>query len=606
MFKEKKIITPSPISLTINGKKLGENSSVKGTKRRKKNAIIKPFIKQKRAEIIEEYNELEIQFKEEFHLMFRAYDDGVAYRFDTRINKPVVVNSEEATFNFVNNYSFYFPEEESIYTHFERTYQYVKLSSISQKQFCSTPVVIDIPTGPKIAITESALENYPGLFLQGTSGTGLLSKFAPLVLEVVAPERNADRNEIISNRTDYIAKTVGNRKFPWRVIVIAEKDGDLIESDLVYKLARECEIKDPSWIKPGKVAWDWWNANNIYGIDFVAGINSETYKYYIDFAAENNLDYIILDEGWSETTDVLKVAPNINMEELSSYASFKNVGIILWVLWKPLMDQMEDALDQYKKWNIKGIKVDFMQRDDQEMVNNYWEIARAAAKRKLLVDYHGAYKPAGLRRTYPNVITREGVKGLEWSKWSKDITPEHDLTIPFIRMLAGPLDFTPGAMINAQKENFNPVFTRPMSQGTRCHQLAMYVVYESPLQMLADSPSNYYKESEVITFLSVVPTVWDDTKVLDAKIGDYVVLARRSGQEWYLGAMTDWNARELKINLDFLESDKYRATIYQDGKNAHRYASDYKKIVKMVSPSDILTLKLSPGGGWVARLVPSK
>ena len=359
------------------------------------------------------------------------------------------------------------------------------------------------------------------------------------------------------------------------------------------------------WIslKPGKVAWDWWNWNNIYGVDFRAGINTETYKYYIDFASKYGIEYVILDEGWYKLGNLLNVVPEINVEELVTHGKAKNVGIILWVIWKTLDDQLEEALDQFVKWGVKGIKVDFMQRDDQWMVNYYYKIAREAAKRHLVVDFHGAYKPTGLIRTYPNVLTSEGVRGLENSKWSKDDpSPGHNVTIPFIRMLAGPMDYTPGAMINATTEQFQPIFNRPMSQGTRCHQLAMYVVYESPLQMLCDSPSNYLRELECMEFLSRVPTVWDDTRVLDAKIGEYILLARKSGNDWYVGAMTNWTARELEVDFSFLDAGNYNIEIYQDGINADRNAMDYKKVVRTVAKNEKLNIHLAPGGGWIARL----
>jgi alpha-glucosidase len=386
------------------------------------------------------------------------------------------------------------------------------------------------------------------------------------------------------------------------VLVIAEDDGDLIESEMVYKLSPENRIKDPSWIRPGKVAWDWWNANNIFGVDFRAGINTETYKYYIDFASRYGIEYIILDEGWSDTTDLFQVNPDIDLDELLEHARRKNVGVILWVVWKTLDDQLDEALDRFAEWGIKGIKVDFMQRDDQWMVNYYWKVAEAAARRKLLVDFHGSYKPAGLRRAYPNVLTREGVRGLEHVKWSEHPTPEHNLLLPFIRMLAGPMDYTPGAMINAQKNNFNAVFTRPMSLGTRCHQLAMYVVFESPLQMLADSPSHYLREEACVGFLAVVPTVWDETRVLDAKVGDYVLIARKSGEEWYVGAMTDWSPRELTMDLSFLPEGDFTMEFFQDGPNADRYASDFEQGRKAVSRDSKIRIRLAPGGGWAARI----
>jgi alpha-glucosidase len=316
------------------------------------------------------------------------------------------------------------------------------------------------------------------------------------------------------------------------------------------------------------------------------------------------LQYIILDEGWYKLGNVLEVVPEINMTELTAYAKSKNVGIILWVVWKTLDDQLIPALDQYSKWGIKGIKVDFMQRDDQLVVNFYHQVSRETARRKMLVDFHGGQKPAVMTRTWPNLISTEGVRGMEWSKWSADAEPKHNVTLPFTRMFLGPMDYTPGAMLNAQKVSFAQVFNRPMSLGTRCHQLAMYVVYESPLQMLADSPSNYLKEPDAMEFLGPVPTEWDDTKVLDARIADYVLVARRNGSDWYVGAMTDWTPRDLEIDFPFLPEGQFAMTSYQDGVNADRFASDYKMEKKSIDRSTRLKIHLAPGGGWAARILP--
>ena len=359
---------------------------------------------------------------------------------------------------------------------------------------------------------------------------------------------------------------------------------------MIFLLSEPCKIEDPSWIRPGKVAWDWWNFNNIYGVDFEAGLNTETYKYYIDFASANNIEYIILDEGWYELGDLFAINPEINMAELMAYGKEKNVGIILWVVWKTLDDQLAEIMPVFEEWGIAGLKVDFMQRDDQWMVEYYWKIAEEAAKRKFLVDFHGSYKPAGLHRTWPNVITREGVRGLEWNKWSDASTPEMAVTIPFIRMFAGPMDYTPGAMLNATQKDFKAVFANPMSQGTRVHQLAMYVVYESPLQMLADNPTHYMSEPECMQFLSSVPVVWDE----------YVIMARRSGYQWYVGAMTNWDEREFELDLSFLGERKFEATIWKDGLNAHRNAQDFVKESFIVDKSTKLKIKLAPGGGWAA------
>jgi alpha-glucosidase len=407
----------------------------------------------------------------------------------------------------------------------------------------------------------------------------------------------------VTERKDYIAMTAGTRSFPWRAFIITPDDAGLVESEMVYKLgAPPSPGADFSWVKPGKVAWDWYNANNLYGVDFRAGLNNDTYKYFIDFASENGIEYVILDEGWYNLGNVLDVADGFNIKELCDYAAEKNVGIILWVVWKTFYDQMDEALAQYEKWGVKGIKVDFMQRDDQWMVNYYHEVAARAAEHRMLVDFHGSYKPDGMERTWPNVITREGVKGLENNKWSYDITPEHDLILPFTRMVAGPMDYTPGAMVNKQKRDFTPVFYRPASQGTRVHQMAMYVVYESPLQMLADSPSNYKRNQECTTFISGVPVTWDETRVLSAKTGDYILIARRKDDVWYLAAMTDWDARTLVADLSFLRGGDYTWEIFKDGINADHHGEDYKHVTLSSGATDRMELSLAPGGGWVAKI----
>jgi alpha-glucosidase len=557
-------------------------------------------IPEKFAAIEDYYSELVIDFKGDYSVIFRAYDNGVAYRFQTSMNGELKIVSEQVIFNFAGTNHVYFPEEESFFSHNERTYLHEQLDTLSAERLGSLPVLV-ATTGPKVLIAESALRDYPGLWVKSSAGNTLRGTFPHYPLDSQL-QPNSDRDVPVTRYADYIAKTEGNRSFPWRILAIAREDGDLITNQLVFQLAGELQIKDTSWIKPGKVAWDWWNANNIYGVDFRAGVNTETYKYYIDFASRFGIDYIILDEGWYKLGDLLNVVPEMDVEALINYGKEKNVGIILWVVWKTLDDQLEAALDQFEKWGAAGIKVDFMQRDDQEMVNYYWKIASEAAKRKMLVDFHGAYKPSGLRRAYPNVITREGVKGLEWNKWSKDITPTHNLTLPFIRMVAGPMDYTPGAMINARPDNFRIVFTRPMSMGTRAHQVAMYVIYESPLQMMADSPSNYLKEPECVEFISGIPTIWEDTRVLEASVAEYLVLARKNGSNWYIGVMTNEKAREFTVDLSFLDEGDYSAEMIEDGINADRYGNDYRKVTRTISRVDSVTIKLAPGGGWAAKL----
>jgi alpha-glucosidase len=594
------LISPSSLSLKLgNGILLGEKPVVADIQRRTVDNIVYPTVKQKSEKIIDSFNELKLLFEGKYSLAVRAYNNGVAYRFETGFTGDITVVSEEASFNFAQQDTVYFPQEESFMSHNERLYKKLLLSQITPGSFCSLPVLVKTQSGIYVLVTEADLEDYPGLWLK-VNDKNTLSALLPGV--ALQEEQVNDRDIKVTKYADFIAQTKGTRTYPWRVMAIAEKDADLILNQLVFLLSKPLELKDVSWIKPGKVAWDWWNSLNIYGVDFKSGANTETYKYYIDFASHYGIEYIILDEGWYKIGDLASVNPDIDMEALMAYAREKNVGIILWVVWKTLDNQLEATLNRFEKWGVKGIKVDFMQRDDQWMVNYYQKIAMEAAKRKMLVDFHGSYKPTGLRRPYPNVITREGVRGLEHVKWSDLFIPGHEVTVPFIRMVAGPMDYTPGAMINAQKEDFRPIFTRPMSMGTRCHQLAMYVVYESPLQMLADNPSNYLKEPECMEFLKRVPTVWDESRVLQAKVANYIAVARRNKDVWYVGAMTDENPRELIIDFSFLDSSEYVIDSYQDGINANRYASDYERMTSYITPNQKTKIHLAPGGGWAARI----
>ena len=530
------------------------------------------------------------------------------------MNKKGTLKVKEETlfFNFAGNHHVDFPKEKSFQSHQERLYEYLPLADIQKGSFCSLPALVEIKEGPKLVLMEADLMDYPGLYLEGTgknSLTGLFPGYPLKEARVDLTKRGGDRNIPVLEYADYIAEIKGKRNLPWRVIAIADEDKELIHNQIVFKLATPLQLKDTSWIKPGKVAWDWWNYNNIYSVDnypvaFKAGVNTETYKYFIDFAALYKIPYVILDEGWYQLGDIMKINPDMDMEAILANAKKKKVGVILWVIWKTLDDQLQEALQKFAAWGVKGIKVDFMQRDDQPMVNYYYKIAKAAAKHKLLVDFHGSYTPRGMRRAFPNVITREGVKGLENYKWKSGLGPDHELTIPFIRMVSGPMDFTPGAMINVQGKSFHPMWNRPMSKGTRSRQLAMYVVYESPLQMLADSPSNYLMEPECMEFLARVPVVWDETRCLKGKIGDYIAVARRSGKEWYVGAMTDWEARDMNLVMDFLGKGNYQMEIYRDGINAHRRGIDFKRIRKKIKQGESLKIHLAPGGGWTARIYP--
>jgi alpha-glucosidase len=601
-FKGKALLQDSQLSINIDHVELGLNPKVASARESSSDRVLEPPVRQKFAKIRDHYNQLRLEMAGGWTVVFRAYNEGAAYRLETALPQAQVhVYNEEAIFHFTADDTVYYPSEESFFSHNERKYLPQTISQIAPASLATLPAVVDPGDGVKVAIAESDLEDYPGLWLHGTSGAALAATFPPYPLK---QQLEKDRDFKVVESADYIAVTRGTRTFPWRVIAIAEKDGDLLTNQLVWLLEKPSQVEDTSWIKPGKVAWDWWNANNVYDVDFKAGINTQTYKYYIDFAAKYGIPYIIIDEGWYKLGNVLDVVPDMNIAEITAYGKQKNVGVILWVIWKTLDDQLIPALDQYQKWGVKGIKVDFMQRSDQLLINYFHKVSSETAKRKMLVDFHGCQKTATMTRTWPNLISTEGVRGLEWDKWSAETDPLHDVTLPFTRMFLGPMDFTPGAMLNAQKVSFAPIFNRPMSLGTRCHQLAMYVVYESPLQMLSDSPSNYLREPKIMEFLGPVPSVWDETKVLGGRIAEYVVVARRSGKEWYVGAMTNWTPRELEIDLSFLPDGNYSMTAYQDGINANRYGSDYQQVKNQVNQTTKLKLKLAPGGGWAARIQP--
>ncbi len=596
------LLEGATLSLDVEHKKLGLQPRVNSAKQRSNDQVVEPVIRQKFAKIRDHYNELRLTMEGGYAVAFRAYNEGVAYRFETTLpEKQVKIYGEEANFNFPTNFVVYYPQEDTFYSHNERKYLPQHLSEIAPMFIATLPAVVDVRGGAKLAIAESDLSDYPGLWLRGGAPQfSLNATFPPYPLK---EQQTSDRDYKIVEAADYIAVTSGTRTFPWRVLGIADHDGDLITNQLVYLLESPSKIEETSWIHPGKVSWDWWNDWNIDGVDFHAGINTKTYEYYVDFASKYGLPYIILDDGWYKLGDLLQVNPDLNMEELVSYAKQKNVGLILWASWKTLDDQLSPALDKFEKWGIKGIKVDFMQRSDQIMINYFDKVCREAAKRHMLVDFHGDQKPAVMTRTWPNLINTEGVRGMEWSKWSWESEPAHNISLPFTRMFLGPLDFTPGAMRNATKETFAPIMSQPMAMGTRCQQLAMYVVYEAPLQMLSDSPSNYLREPEAMEFLAAVPTVWDETKVLDAKMSQYVLLARRNRSDWYVGAMTDWTPRDLEIDFSFLGDGDFKIDSYEDGVNADRNASDYRKTTtKQISRTTKMKIHLAPGGGFAARI----
>ena len=597
-----------------DGSKFGGLEQVKKASTRGVDQTIKAIL-YKKAEVVDKFNELTLKFKE-FSLVFRAYDDGMAYRFVSHKEDPYNVDHETAEFNFAkdwNMWAAYVAQhteslESQYYNSFENTYSYTPLSSWNKERLAFLPLMVEGPRGKKVVVTESDLIDYPGMYLYNEKGDNNLSaRFAPYPNEVRQGGHNNLQLEVQS-RQPYIAKCVGNEKFPWRIIAVSEDDVQMADNDMVYRLARPADTTIGwNWVKPGKVAWDWWNDWNIAGVDFKSGINTETYQHYIDFASANGIEYVILDEGWAVNgaADLFQVVPEIHLEKLVKYASERNVGLILWAGYWAFDRDMEKVCKHYSNMGIKGFKIDFMDRDDQHMVQFHQRAAMTAARYKLMVDFHGTYKPSGLNRTYPNVINYEGVHGLEQMKWSPASVDQvtYDVTFPFIRMMAGPVDYTQGAMRNATRSNYHPVYNEPMSQGTRCRQLAQYVVFESPLNMLCDSPSNYSKETECMEFISTVPTVWDETRALCGEVGKYIAMARRSGEEWYAGGMTDWNERTLTLDLSFLPQGVYSVELYRDGVNADRRASDYKKEVFDLPLNGLLKVKMAPGGGFAAKIV---
>jgi alpha-glucosidase len=598
----KEMMNIGPIGMEVEGMDpFGDSPRFRKANYREFDEVIHPVVREKRSEVRDNYKEIEIIFRDPFRVIFRAYDDGIAYRIKSDLEGDIKVVNEQSGFSFLEDAKVYYPTDESFFTHSERAYDFLDISAIGPDMMSSTPFLVEMKDGKSVLVTEVDLQDYPGMYVYGDTKQDLRFnvKFPHYVTKTVL---NRDRDVKPVERAAYLAETDGNRFFPWRLAAFYSEEKEILGSDIVYRLSPDCRLDNTGWIKPGKVSWDWWNACNNKNVPFRSGVNTETYKYHIDFAADFGLDYIILDEGWSTPSDLFEINPDVNMAEICSYAEEKGVGIILWVLWNALDNDIDRALDQFARWGVKGIKVDFMQRDDQWMVNYYWRVSRAAAEREMLVDFHGAYKPAGLRRAYPNMITREGVKGLENNKWSREISPDHDCTLPFIRQFAGPMDYTPGAMRNAGRDDFHISFYRPVSQGTRAHQLALYVVFESPLQMLADAPSSYYEEPLSMEFLADVPVVWDETIPLFGKVSDYAGVARRSGNDWFIGAITDWDPREFNVDLVFMPEGEYEIIEFEDGINADRHAEDLKKEIRIINNTGSINIKMAPGGGYAAIL----
>lgn len=608
-FDSKLIVSPSEIDLTLQGKKtLRTNATLKKASLKQIRETIIPGVAEKRKLIPDNYNELTLLFKQSFAVIFRAYDDGVAYRFQTMFKDSVVIEDETAVFNFPENHSVYYPEvvkrqdADIFHTSFEEPYKFKTLDSIGESNTLFNPVLVYPKQSPRLLITESDIEDYPGMFLTGNNRQQLKGKFAPYPLKEKMTE-GGYQQYLVTERAEYIAKTKGTRKYPWRVIAIAEQDKDLPGNDIVYRLASPSRIGDASWVHPGKGTDEWIIGTNVFNVPFLSGVNTNLYKYYIDFAKRFGFDRIMMDAGWSDTKDLFKIDPNINMNEITAYAKEKGIKISMWTLALTLDAQLEAALQQFQKWGVDFIMTDFMDRDDQKMVNFYYRVAEACARYKIMIMYHGAYKPAGFGRTFPNAITRESVLGSEYNVWSDKPTPDHNLMLPFIRMVAGPMDYEPGILDNATKKTFRPIEEKVMSAGTRCHQLAMFVVYESPMQIFSGNPSQGFMEPAFMELLGSIPTVWDETKIINGKVGEYIITARKKGDDWYIGSMSNWQPRELKLSLDFLDNaTEYNAVICEDGINADRYASDYKMSETKLTNKDAVTIKLAPGGGFLLRL----
>ena len=548
---------------------------------------------------------------QQYSVEFRADDDAAAYRITVNGKKPLTIDSETAEFNFADDYQAFIPYvndnrsgERYCYS-FESYYDEQPLSKMFTDSLAINPLAVRLPEGKLAVVADMGAVDYPGMFLLKNGAHGLKAAFAPYPTEETIGGY-ARLNLIPTRRASYIAKDVKGA-LPWRIVLVTRQDRQLLTAQLPERFGPQCQIADTSWIKPGKVAWDWWNATMLTGVPFRAGMNTDTYRYYIDFAAKNHLEYIIIDEGWS-TDESLRsdLNPDIDLLSLLPYAQKKGVGIILWSSWRNCINNTEEDFKYYASLGVKGFKVDFFDRDDQAVMRSAWQIAQCAARHHLLLDYHG-YRPTGIQKAWPNIVNFEGVKGLENSKWEPRSSdgplhnqPRYDVSIPYLRQLVGPLDYTPGAMNNATRAQFFGNNDHPMSQGTRAHQVAMYTIFDAPLQMLADSPSKYIKEQETTNFISKIPTTWDEVVPLDGRLGQYVAVAKRKGTTWYVAAMTDWTPRQLTISLSMLGSGQHQAEVFADGVNADRDATDYQLSTLNVAQGDSITIRLAPAGGWSA------
>ena len=601
-------VSPTPISMEIEGVGLlgGASAKVLSCNSHAISGSIRSLF-YKKALVPQGANQTVVGFEGGWRVALVARNDGVAYRFETSLPGRIKVVSEAAGIKFPDaNATVYAgycrisgePLQygwESVYT----TTNAAKVAASGETVYL--PLVVKHSDGVAMCVTESDLLDYPGWNMKRAEGDA-----AALLSCMARHPSNEDssslRHIVVTERDDFIAETDGTRTYPWRVFILASEESRLCEADIVYSLATPCRLKSYDWVRPGKVAWDWWNCWNVSGVPFRAGCNTATYEYYIDFAAEFGVEYVIMDEGWSKKLNVMEINPETDVPHLVEYANARGVGIILWCAWPQLVGRQNEVFEKYAKMGVKGFKIDFMDRDDQVVERFLEETARIAAEWKLVIDYHGMHKPTGLSRTYPNILNYEGVHGLEQTKWEEKVDfPRNDLLSAYCRMSAGPMDYTPGAMLNMTKAQYRPNYLQPGSQGTRVHQMALMTLYEAPLQMLCDSPTQYLRNRECFSFMARVPVVWDETVAIAGSMEDYLVLARRKGDEWYVAAINSWQPRKVAFNVSFLGDGKWCAEIFEDGINADRDATDYVKKSATFAAGDEIAAKLAPGGGWTAR-----
>lgn len=605
----KQLLLPSRIGMEFEGAK--KTQKIKSSKVIKniKEDVNAPFYRNPKFSTTS--NELTLRLEDGNSVTFRVFDDGVAYRFSTDGKSGNIINNETAIYNVAGDPKVYLPHstnpKKPEAMAFQNFYTVTPMSSASPL-LAFLPVTVDYDNGLKMTMMESDLEAYPGMFVEADSTTnslkGVFAKY-PSSTDFY-PWR---KQEYVTGTEKYIAKSEGKRNFPWRIMAITTDDTQMPVNNLVYALASPSRVVDTSWIKPGQSAWEWWNDWGLRQVPFKAGINNETYKYFIDFAADNGIEYVVLDEGWynPKSGDMLTTIPEIDLPMLIDYANKKGVGLWLWTVFNVLDNQLEEACKKYSDMGIKGFKVDFLDRDDQTGVEMTYRICDATAKNNLMLDLHGFYKPTGLNRTYPNVVNFESVFGMEEMKWSDPSVdmPEYDVTFPYIRMMCGPVDFTPGAMRNATKSDWKAMYSNPFSQGTRVHQVANYIVQDSPFTMLADNPTSYMENQECTDFITAIPTVFEETKVIDGKMGEYIVTLRQTGNCWFVGGQTDWNPRDYELDFSFLPSaEKFKVTLLKDGVNAGKQAQDYVVETFEVNSGTKKLIHMAPGGGFAVRIDP--